>query len=51
MEYRKRLIEEKGLKFVEWLECEINHPSLKEKYPEIQDIKDEIAKYRNHPQC
>ena len=46
VEYRKRLIEEKGIEFVEWLECEINHSSLKEQYPEIQDIKDEIARYR-----
>lgn len=46
VEYRKRLIEEKGLQFVEWLECEINHPSLKEQYPEIQDIKDGISRYR-----
>jgi len=45
-EYRQRLIKEIGIDKVEWLECDINHKSLKEQYPEISDIKKETAKYR-----
>jgi len=45
-EYRKRLIEEEGIEHVEWLECEVNHKSLKERYPEVSDIKAEAARYR-----
>lgn len=45
-EYRQRLIEEIGIDQVEWLECDINHKSLKEQYPEISDIKAETARYR-----
>ena len=45
-EYRINLIEEVGLEAVEWFECEVNHKSLKEQYPNIEDIKDETAKYR-----
>ena len=45
-EYRQRLIEEKGLKHVEWLECDINHNSLKEQYPDVADIKADAARYR-----
>lgn len=44
--YRKRLIEEKGEKFVLWLECEVNHKELKEVFPHYEDIKIEIARYR-----
>tara|TARA_R110000787_G_scaffold113207_1_gene222372 strand:+ start:53 stop:637 length:585 start_codon:yes stop_codon:yes gene_type:complete len=45
-EYKQRLIEEIGIDKVEWLECDVNHKSLKEQYPEISDIKKEAAKYR-----
>jgi len=45
-EYRQRLIEEMGLNHVEWLECDVNHKNLKERYPDIADIKDEAAYYR-----
>jgi len=46
MEYRQRLIEEMGLEHVEWLEHEINHPSLLEQYPDVEDIRKETARYR-----
>ena len=45
-EYRQRLIIDEGIEHVEWLECDTNHKSLKEQYPEISDIKAETAKYR-----
>ena len=45
-EYRQRLIEEIGIDQVEWLECDVNHKSLKEQYPEISDIKEATARYR-----
>lgn len=45
-EYRKNLIDEMGLEHVEWLECEVNHKSLKEQYPTVESIKAETAKYR-----
>ena len=45
-EYRQRLIEEKGLEFVEWFEADVNHKNLKEQYPDISDIKAEITRYR-----
>lgn len=45
-EYRQRLIEDKGLEWVEWLECESNHPTLKEQFPTHQSWLDEIARYR-----
>lgn len=44
--FRQKLIEERGLEWVEWLECEVNHPSLKEQYPEVSDIKAAAAGYR-----
>jgi len=44
--YRKRLIDEKGIEFVEWLECETNHKELKKVFPHYFDIKAEIARYR-----
>jgi hypothetical protein len=43
--YRIRMIEEKGLDHVEWLECESNHKELKEQYPNTDDIKKEISRY------
>ncbi len=46
VEYRQRLIDEIGLEYVEWLECDANHKSLKEQYPEVSDIKAETARYR-----
>ena len=45
-EYRQRLIKDKGIEHVEWLECDTNHKSLKEQYPEVSDIKSETARYR-----
>ena len=45
-EYRQRLIEEVGIEKVEWLECDANHKSLKEQYPEVSDIKVEASRYR-----
>ena len=45
-EYRARLIKDEGINHVEWLECDDNHKSLKEQYPEISDIKAETARYR-----
>lgn len=45
-EYRQRLIEEVGVEEVEWLECDANHKELKEQYPEVSDIKAELARYR-----
>ena len=45
-EYRQRLIEEEGIEHVEWLECDVNHKSLKEQYPEVSDIQAETARYR-----
>ena len=45
-EYRLALTEEKGIAHVEWLECEVNHKSLKEQYPGIEDIKKDTAHYR-----
>lgn len=44
--FRQKLIEERGLEWVEWLECEANHASLKEQYPEVADIQAEAAGYR-----
>jgi hypothetical protein len=46
LEYRAKMIEEMGLEHVEWLECDANHPGLKEQYPHYEDIKAEIAMYR-----
>ena len=45
-EYKQRLIEEVGIDKVMWLECDINHKSLKEQYPDVSDIKKETARYR-----
>lgn len=46
VEYRQALINEKGLEWVEWLECESNHPTLKEQFPTWQDIEREVLRYR-----
>ena len=46
VEYRQHMIDEMGLKHMEWLECDVNHKSLKEQYPDIADIKSEAARYR-----
>ena len=46
LEYKERLIEEMGIDHVEWLECDANHPGLKERFPHYSDIKAEIARYR-----
>lgn len=51
LEYRARLIEEMGLDHVEWLECDANHPGLKERFPHYEDIKAEIARYRKLMRC
>lgn len=45
-EYREALINEMGIDHVEWLENEVNHPSLKEQYPDIDDIKAAASHYR-----
>ena len=45
-EYRIHLVEEMGLEYVEWLECESNHEELKVQYPDVEDIKKEAARYR-----
>ena len=45
-EYKERLINELGVNKVEWLECDVNHKSLKEQYPEVSGIKVETARYR-----
>lgn len=45
-EYRQRLIDELGIDKVDWLECDVNHKSLKEQYPTVSDIKAETARYR-----
>jgi len=45
-EYRERLINEVGRDAVLWFEADVNHPSLKEQYPSVQDIKSEAARYR-----
>jgi len=46
VEYRAAMTNEMGLDHVKWLEAEVNHPNLKEKYPDIEDIKKEAAMYR-----
>lgn len=46
MEYRQRLVLEVGDELVQWLECDANHKSLKEKYPDVSSIKLETARYR-----
>lgn len=43
--FRAKLIEERGLEWVEWLECEVNHPSLKELFPDVADIQASTARY------
>ena len=43
--YKERLIKEMGQDHVDWLECDVNHKSLKEQYPEISDIKAKIKYY------
>ena len=43
--YRDKLIDEKGLEHTEWLECEVNHESLKIQYPADEDIIKEISRY------
>ncbi len=46
LEYREFLINEYGIEKVEWLECEANHPTLKEQFPTHQDVEAEIIRYR-----
>ncbi len=45
-EYRIKLIEQFEIEYVEWLECESNHCTLKEQFPTWQDIEAEIKRYR-----
>lgn len=45
-EYRIWMIETYGLEYVEWLECDANHPSLKEQFPHWSDIESAIIKAR-----
>lgn len=35
-----------GKEHLEWLECEVNHKSLKEQFPHWSDIEKEIVRYR-----
>jgi hypothetical protein len=44
--FLERLAVENGADWVEWLRRDVNHPSLKEQFPEVEDIKAEAAKYR-----
>ena len=44
--YKDRMIAEMGAEHVEWLERESNHEELKVKYPDVEDIKKEAARYR-----
>lgn len=46
VKYRNNLIEEMGLEHVEWLECENNFTPLIEKFPDIEDIRQETSRYR-----
>ena len=45
-EYEQFMIAEYGQDYVNWLKADKNHPSLKEQYPNWQDIEAEILIYR-----
>lgn len=45
-EYREWMISKYGIKYVEYLECEVNHKPLKDQFPVWQDIENEIKRYR-----
>lgn len=45
-EYERFLIAEYGQDKFDWLRNESNFPLLKDRYPDIESIKGEIAKYR-----
>ena len=45
-EYRKFLVDRYGADKVAWLECESNHPTLKEQFPTTQAWLDELDRYR-----
>lgn len=45
-EYRIWMIDKYGLEFVEWLECDANHLSLKEQFPHWSDIESAIVEAR-----
>jgi len=47
VEYDKALDREYGEGAADWLGCEANFPTLKELFPTTEDIKAEIARYRN----
>ena len=34
-----------GIEHVEWLECIVNHKSLEEQYPTVEDIQAETRRY------
>ena len=45
-EYRDFIANKYGVEHLEWLENEVNHKSLKERFPHWQDIEKEILRYR-----
>lgn len=45
-EFRQNLINEKGTEWVEWLENESNHSTLKEQFPTHQSWLDDVARMR-----
>lgn len=45
-EYAEFIVKKYGKDHLEWLECEANHKSLKEKFPHWSDIEKEIFRYR-----
>lgn len=45
-EYREFIVGKYGEDHLEWLECDVNHKSLKEQFPHWSDIEKEIISYR-----
>jgi hypothetical protein len=45
-EYREFIREKYGDSHLEWLESDINHKSLKDRFPHWEDIEKEILRYR-----
>lgn len=45
-EYREFIRDKYGGSHLEWLECDVNHKSLKKQFPNWQDIEKEILRYR-----
>lgn len=46
LEYDQFLVREYGQEKLDWLKCESNHPTLKELFPHVDDIRAESSKYR-----